>query len=272
MVIFNVVIVLSFLFVFLFPLLLLGPSYFSVFLSRNWIAGLLFVLALAAVNTYFGANWRLFTHLEREDWPSLVAFLEGEVYRKGRIRAKQIRLLANAYLITSSSDKTRSLEAEVRRRRPILARRLALQFAVPYLLAAGSDESEKYFADMAAQPGVAGREWLQWNHAFCLCRRGERGQAAEVLGHVLDANTEPVLELLALYLLATACADLASSRGRVEQGKAGLVARYPPGRWKTVVEKARGNLEVVVLSKVIDDAVAWLEGRPEKAEERLAVP
>jgi len=67
--IFNIVIVLSFLFVFLFPLLLLGPSYFSLFISHNWVAGLLFLAALAAVNLYFAVNGRLFGLLEKEDWP-----------------------------------------------------------------------------------------------------------------------------------------------------------------------------------------------------------
>ena len=262
--VFNIVIVLSFLFVFLFPLLLLGSSYFSLFISRNWIAGALFLCALAAVNTYFALNARLFGLLEREDWPGLVAYLEDEVYRKGRVRAKQVRLLANAYLITSTGASTRKLEELVREKRPGLMDVLALPLGIPYLVAAGSDESERYFAEMAARPGVRGRAWLRWDRAFCLCRRAEREAARRELDGVLDMRPEPVLRLLALYLLATACADSPGAAERAEAGRAQMARAYPPARWPAVVERSRGNVQALILSKVIADAGAWLHpGQPE---------
>jgi hypothetical protein len=257
-ILFNVVIVVSFLFIFFVPLILLGPDYFSLFFSRNWIAGALFIVALASVNGYFAANARLFGLLEREDWPALVRFLESQVYRKGRVRAKQVRLLANAYLLTSNTEAARALEGEVRKKRPDLVRRLAVQFGIPYLLAADSEEAEAYFADLAADPRVSGRDWLRWSRAFCQCRRGARQGARAELAELEQTVRDPVLRLLVLYLLGTVSAGDAASRERADRGRLELRTRYPPAAWARVVDRARSNLEVVVLSKVLQEAEAWM--------------
>lgn len=257
-IIFNVVIVVSFLFIFFVPLALLGPDYFSVLVSRNWLAGALFVVALAAVNGYYAANAALFRLLEREDWPALIRFLENRVYRKGRVRAKDVRLLANAYLLTSRAAAARELEVHVRGKRPALVRRLAVELGIPYLLAADSTESERYFAALAADPRAAGRDWLRWSLAFCRCRRGERDAARQELRALEGTTREPVLVLLVLYLLATGCGGDAADRERADRGRRALSARYPPSAWRKVVERARSSLEVVVLSRVIEDAEAWM--------------
>ncbi len=265
-IVFNTVIVLSFLFIFFVPLVLLGPDYFALFLSRNWIAGALFVAALAAVNGYFAANARLFGLLEAEDWPALVSYLETEVYRKGHVRAKQVRLLANAYLVTSNAKATKTLEEEVRRRRPGLVPKLAVQFGIRHLLAADSEESERFFSTLVADRRVPGRDWLRWNHAFCLCRRGQRDRARDELQALLPAVREPVLRLLVVYLLGTACGEDREARAAALRGRDELRERYPQPTWKRAVELARSNLEVIVLSKVIEDARSWLDdGAPTAA-------
>ncbi len=71
-ILFNVVLVVSFLVIFLMPVFLLGSDYFSLFWTRNWVIAVVFVVTLAALNTYFLLNWGLFTRLEREDWPGLI--------------------------------------------------------------------------------------------------------------------------------------------------------------------------------------------------------
>ena len=82
-ILFNAVILLSFGFIFLMPLLLLGSDYFSLFVSKNWIAGALFLLTLIIINGYFLWNWKLFHLLETEDWRGLINLLENRVYEKG---------------------------------------------------------------------------------------------------------------------------------------------------------------------------------------------
>jgi hypothetical protein len=101
---FNSVLVVSFLLIFLMPLFLLGTDSFSLFWGRNWIIAVVFVATLGAVNAYFGLNWRLFVNLEKEDWPALVVQLEQKVLRRGLTRPMYIRLLLNAYLILSNTE------------------------------------------------------------------------------------------------------------------------------------------------------------------------
>ena len=75
-IIFNVVIVFSFLFIFFMPLFLLGGDYFVDFFFNNWFIGILFVITLFIFNFYFLQNWQLFRLLENEDWNKLIEFLE----------------------------------------------------------------------------------------------------------------------------------------------------------------------------------------------------
>ena len=73
---------------------------------------------------------------------------------------------------------------------------------------------------------------------------------------------EPVLRLLTLYLLATACADSPQVAQRAESERRELARLYPAPRWRGVVERSRGNVQTLVLSKVIEDAGAWLHAPP----------
>ena len=150
-ILFNAVILLSFGFIFLMPLFLLGGDYFSLFVSKNWIAGALFLLTLIVINGYFLSNWKLFRLLETEDWRGLIRLLEQRVYRKGRFGKGTIKMLINAYVVTSNVEKISDLESRLREKRPRLLRTYALQFGIPYLLKMKDDpkSAESYFGRAA---------------------------------------------------------------------------------------------------------------------------
>ena len=117
-IIFNIVIIISFLFIFFMPLLLLGVGQFDDFLAKNWISGVLFVLALGGFNAYFIRNWRLFELLEKEDWQSLIAYLEEAIYDKRRINRRHTKILINSYLVTSNTDAILKLGAFLSEQKP----------------------------------------------------------------------------------------------------------------------------------------------------------
>ncbi len=259
-IVFNAVVVLSFLSIFLVPLFVLGGEYFAFFASRNWIAALLFLAAFLAANAYFLLNWRLFGLLEREDWPALVRHLEEQIYRKGRLRGTNIRLLANAYLLTSAVEEIHRLEAHLGKSRPDLLDRQPLPFGIPYLLKSPPEEAEQYFARQVARPLLRQKEWMRWNHAFTLLQTRQTDAArAELLG-LLDslAGREPLLGLLTLYLLDSFSQSDESVGERVERERLELSRRYSRPRLERIVERSRGNLEVLILSRLVQDALRWL--------------
>lgn len=266
-IVFNLVVVFAFLSIFFVPLFVLGGEYFSFFASRNWIAALLFAVTFIGANLYFLLNWRLFGLLEREDWPELVVYLEERIYRKGRVSGTNVRLLANAYLLTSAIEEIPRLEAHLAGRRPALVDRYPIPFGIPYLLKRAPEEARAYFARRLEAPKLRSREWMRWNLAFSLLQeRQPEAARAELLalqggapGNVGTAPArEPLLALLTLYLLDSFSASDPEVRERVERGKLALRRRFGRPQLERVVERSRGNMEVLILSRLVRDALDWM--------------
>ena len=129
-ILFNAVIVTSFLFVFLLPVFLLGTSSSLAFWKGNWYLALLFLALLAGLNGFFLYNKKTFLLVERENWAELSAHLVGLMFPKGRFSSSRVRLLVNAYLLRSDIGGIERLEAELSSKRPDLLRKNALLFGV----------------------------------------------------------------------------------------------------------------------------------------------
>jgi len=260
--IFNVVIVVSFLFIFFMPLLLLGGEHFGEFLVRNWPSGALFVAALAGFNIYFVRSWRLFELLEREDWTGLIAYLEREIYQRGRMARRHVKILINSYLVNSRTEEIIRLHGHVSERRPALAAAFAIPFGIPYLLLNRPADSERYFGRMLTAPGVRDRSWVGWNHAFSLLQLREVEAAREEFASLLKDQRDPVLLLLSLYMLdslsRTEARDHEAVRARAEEFR----SRHSQKTWNRRVERAKENMQVLILSRIIKQASDWVFGAP----------
>jgi hypothetical protein len=260
--IFNVVIVVSFLFIFFMPLFMLGGQRFGEFLARNWISGALFVVALAGFNAYFVGSWRLFELLEREDWAGLIGYLEKQVYERGRLSRRSIKILINSYLVTSRTEEILRLQAHVAERRPALAARFAVPFGVPYLLLNRPADSERYFGRMLAAGGVARRGWLHWNHAFSLLQLRELDAARGEFEGLLNDHSDPILYLLSLYMLDSLARADEKGREAVREKADRFRSLHSQKSWNRRVERAKENMQVLILSRIIKEASDWLFGPP----------
>jgi len=261
-ILFNAVIVLSFAFIFLMPLLLLGGDYFELFVSKNWIAGALFLLTLIIINGYFLGNWKLFRLLESEDWHGLILFLENRIFRKGRIRRGTIKMLINAYVVTSGVEKISELEGHLRQRRPKLLKTYALQFGIPYLLKMKDDPkpAETYFGRAADSGDAAHRDWLRWSYASCLLLQRQFEAAKVILLELLDSGLDPVLELLTVHGLSFFTGVDPQLARRVEEDRARLFHRYNSEQWDRKIESNSRHIQIVLFNGIIRDAKEWLFG------------
>ncbi|HUZ18449.1 MAG TPA: hypothetical protein VMV68_08670 [Spirochaetia bacterium] len=255
---FNIVLVVSFLVIYLMPLLVLGWDYTRVFWANNWFLPLIFVCIIGVLNAYFALNWRLFRLLEKEDWNGLVDYLEKQIYSKNRLRKQYIRILINGYLVNSRTEEIRRLEAHIRDKKPRILPSFALLFGIPYLLRNDPAEMESYFGGALAQRGVSDRPWIEWNHAFSLMLLKRREEARAKLKGVADATKEPVLLLLSIYLLEAFTDSDTELEQTLEHGKNALKRRYSPVAWQKEIESAKENVEVVVLTKLVQEATEWL--------------
>jgi hypothetical protein len=267
-VLFNVVIVISFLFVFLLPFSLLGAEYSLSFWKGNWYLAILFLVLIAALNAFFLINRKVFTLVEREDWAALSAHLVDLIFAKGKYRPTHVRLLVNAYLLQSNVEGIERLEAELSAKKPALLRTNALLFGVTRLLRNRPAEAEDFFAKYLEAKDAKSKDWLRFDYAFSLVLQRRILDALPILRESA-LSRDAVLSLLAAYLLGTlgvsaltVAAEKEELASFAEAAKRALAKRFGGPRWTREVERAKNEVHIVILSKLIDDAGVWLFAAP----------
>ena len=292
--VFNIVILGSFLTIFLVPVAFLGVAFLGEFVSRNWYAGLLFLLVLGAVNFYFIVNWRLFRMLEREDFAGVATELESRIFTARRVRRLYVQLLVNAYLMLRRPVDIRNVERAVRAYRPELLGRVAFQLAVPYIVApsaldtarpprldaeangrdAGPRDSATdsmmgivlpadprgYFADVLAREKVVEEPWVRIGQAFVFVRDRELPDARSALEPVVAETTDVIPRMTGLYLLASTGGEAAIAAQAAAEA---MRANTTVARIGRDLESRRYEIPFVVFGRMIDDAREWLAGPAE---------
>ncbi len=261
-ILFNIVLIVSFMFILLLPVLMIGPDYFVLLLSKTWYAAVFFVAALAGVNVYFGRNWRVYTLLEAERWSEVIEYLEARISSQRRAGKACLRTLLSTYLATSDMAGVAKLETLVRARRPRLLARFALQFGIPYLLSGDPKQGESYFGDMCRIPGVREKGWLQWNYAFCMMQQGQSDVAKAELLAVLKSRPKTPLAVITLYLLNGLISPDSEEALWLNDRIREYRRKIGKHRWAKVVDRAGDNVQVLVLAKILDVAAKWLFGEP----------
>lgn len=255
---FNGIIAVSFLFVFLMPLFFLGPDYARVFWMENWYLAAVFIVIIGGLNAYFALNRRLFSLLEAEDWQGLKAYLENRVFTKKRFTQQQLRILINTYIVLAEPEKIRNLEAELNERTSRLVPILALEFGIPRLLRNDPDEMIEYYDRYRNHPKAKQRDWLTWAYSFAIMQKQRSEEARDVLLKLCEQTREPLVRLFSLYLLDAFRETDAELAQRVDTYKAEFRRRYGSGKLQREIEKNRANLQVVVLARLVKNATEWV--------------
>lgn len=257
-VIFNILIGVSFLFVVFMPAFFLGWEYAGVFWASNWYLALLFLLVLGILNTYFVYNWRLFTALQNEDWDAVILVLEKRVFDRKRFTAGNIRLLVNAYVVRARTSGIGRLEDALRTHKPKVLRKHALLLGIPHLLSNDGAEIATYYGEFAEDASGHRKEWLRWGFAFGRMLEQRPQDARETLDELCDHASDPIVRALSGYLLEAYAQKDADERRRIDACRASITSSHSAAEWDALVEKARTDLYVLILSKLLRDVREWL--------------
>ncbi len=262
---FNGIVLLSFVFVFMIPVFFLGWEHSRLFWAANWPLAVLFLVIMAGLNSYFAVNWKLFTFLEAENWRGLIAYLEDRVYSQQNYRKQHVQILINSYILVSEPDRIRELEDHLRDKRPQYVPAFALQLGIPHLLQNDPIDLEAFYGNLRSDDRCRDRAWIDWSYAFALLLQKRQEDAKSVLLALPGKTKEPVLRALTYYLL-----DLFSTQDRevknsVLEGKNELRNRYTRAQFQKEIEKSRSNLQVVVLANLVNDAAEWVFERSGQA-------
>ncbi|MFP4409215.1 MAG: hypothetical protein ACLFPW_11905 [Spirochaetaceae bacterium] len=254
---FNVVVLLSFLFIFLMPLFFLGRQYTQLFWADNWYLALIFVAILAGLNGYFISNWKLFTYLEREDWNTLASYLEDRIFEKKIFRAQEVRLLIHSYIALNRAAEIRQIEAKLREEKPSLRNRFALAFGVPHLLSNNGEEMVEYFGEMREKAPQPKRPWVRWAYGFGLMLSGRTDEAKPVIRAVAEESRDPLLQVVALYLLDAFREHDEEIRELIRDRCQTFRRRNSRAKVERLLERQRSELHILVVSKLVQSALDW---------------
>jgi len=268
---FNGIIAVSFLFVFLMPLFFLGPDYARVFWLENWYLAAVFIVIIGGLDTYFALNRQLFSLLEAEDWQGLKAYLEYRVFTRKRFTQQHLRILINTYIVLSEPEKIRDLESELNARKSRLVPRLALEFGIPRLLRNDADEMIEYYDRYRKHPKAEHRDWLTWTYSFAVMQKQRSDEARDALLGLCKHTREPLVRLFSLYLLDAFRETDSELAQRLDEYKAEFRSRYGSGKLQREIEKNRANLQVVVLARLVKNAEEWVMSDNDTTEDAGAV-
>lgn len=259
---FNVIILFSFLLLFFLPLVVLGGEFAASLWKDAWYFSLLFLAILVGLNLYFSINWRFFTFLEQEKWEELISLLEEQIYHKSRGRRglyltrQRIQILINGCMVTSRMEKLKTLDSFLRERQPKMHGAFVLPLGLPYLLEEDSHRLEEYYAPFIDDPKVAQREWCRWFYAFALLLQKKIDEARTAI-EGLFGSKEPIIRLLAVYLFHIAGGDV-EKREELVAVREELKISLAPHKFGEMKEKQGDNILLLVLSDFLEKAHKWL--------------
>lgn len=250
--------------VFLIPFIVFGTGFALIFWRSSWPLGAVLVLLLLGMNGYYFAGRRLFLLLEREDWPALVQYLEGRVFRDRRYSPNLVRLLANTYLVLSDSGAVMSLERKVAIARPALVDANALIFGVARILCKDNAGAARFFSRRLDSAKTESAEWVRWYYGFSLLLNRQFSTAGEQFSLLVHDSRDAVITGISAYFLDGTLRKVlpeqdenyrsAANDGRIRVRKA-LPSR---GAWRKETKKLQTEVYAVVLLKYIEEAADWL--------------
>ena len=96
---------------------------------------------------------------------------------------------------------------------------------------------------------------MRWNHAFSLLQMKTPDEAREELASLAQSAGDQVLQAAPPHPLDVVAKDDPSIEKKVASLRGGLRQRSTPQEMARTIEKASSNMEVVVLSRMLHDAV-----------------
>jgi hypothetical protein len=264
---FNLIILLSFGFIFLMPLPILGWEYALSFWGQNWPIAVLFLAVLGGLDGYFVSQWKLFSLLEREDWAGLRTLLEAELAKKGTLGIQKTRIFLNACLIAQNPGRISELrEVYVAKKVPFLPK-VALSLGLPLVLEGKSEQVVEFFGPLSdsRKTGSDG-PWIRWSLAMAKLLQTDTAAARPLLEAGLKDGKQPLLQLLSLYLLDNLRASDDSVRALVDRERPLLASRLTDKEWANHIDGLKEKVILVLfMEKLIGDARRWLVTVPEGA-------
>jgi hypothetical protein len=248
------------------PVLLAGPLY-AANLRYITLPVMLFMgLLLIGMSVFFLINYRLFTLLEREDWPALSYYLEQKIYVKGRYDSRKVRLLASSYLIVSDYASVLKLENKVYAAKPSIIRKNVLIFGTARILSGNHKDAAVFFKTYLDEGKSPDKLWIRWYYGFSQLLCGSFDLAESEFMSLAVSSNSALITGLSAYFLGTSLAKhsknpyecleiVENGRNRVKNTIKNL------NKWKNEADSIGNEIYITIIRKYIDTAGNWIFAR-----------
>jgi len=234
-------------------------------------------LILLGFFVFFLINYRLFSLLEREDWPAIAYYLEQIIYVKGKYTPGKVRLLASSYLVISDYRSVLKLEGKASLAKPSVVDKNVLLFGAARVLSGNHAEAAVFFKTYLDKGRVKGKEkeWLRWFYGFSYLLSGIFNLAEPEFMSLIYSSRDALITGLTAYFLSNNLAKNSlkanDCRAAAESGRSRVMASLKtPGGWDKEVKKAAADIHVAIIRKYVDEAGKWLFAADNQSTE--AVP
>ncbi|MDR1839859.1 MAG: hypothetical protein LBQ93_09805 [Treponema sp.] len=259
----SIVIIIVILATALLPLLLAEPE-FAVNLQQLILPLLIFIaLLLICISLFFIINYRLFSLLEREDWPALSFYLEQKIYVKGRYSAQNVRLLASSYLVTSDFSSVLKLEGKAMLAKPSVVDKNVLVFGAARILSGSQKDAANFFKKYMGKGNNRDKQWIHWFFGFSQLLGGVFSVAEQEFSSLAVSSDNALITGLSAFFLGTSVLKRSQKpeecRFVVENSRGRLIkALKNINNWKKEADRSANEIHVAIIRKYIDEAGKWL--------------
>ena len=221
------------------------------------------LLLLGFVCIYFFLNYRLFSLLEREDWPALAYYLENKIYVKGKFTARNVRLLASSYLVISDFQSVLKLEGKTQLAKPSEISRNVLLFGSARILSGNYPEAAEFFRTHIDKCKPADKQWVRLFFGFSQLLSGSFQAAEPEFSSLAVSSDDALVAGLAAYFLHSSIGKKSSDpnkcRELAETGRDRVIKSVKNLKnWNKEVFKTGTDIHIAIIRKYIDETRQWI--------------
>jgi len=262
-IIFSVIILVIVLITSLLPIIISGHGSAVTFKYISLPLILFMAVLLICMSIFFFINYRLFSLLEREDWPALAYYLEQKIYVKGIYSDRYVRLLASSYLVISDFSSVLKLENKIFSVKPSLISKNVLIFGSARVLSGNHGDAAQFFKNYLGKCGKNDKQWVHWFYGFSQILNGNFKPAEPEFSSLAVTSDSILITGLSAYFLRNTiekhsldskkCREMAENgRERVKNALSNIES------WQREKQKAGAEIHVAIINKYINEAGKWL--------------
>ena len=260
---FSIIIVIVILVTVLLPTILSETDILVSFRFITFPLLILVAVLLVLMSLFFFLNYRLFSLLEREDWPALAYYLEQKIYSKRKYTDRNVRLLASSYLVISDFSSVINLESKTQLAKPALVSQNVLIFGAARILSGAYAEAAAFFMKHMKKCRKTDSQWVHWYYGFSNLLAGNFLVTEPEFITLAESCDDAVITGLSAYFLYSSLEKKSQNREicrqASEKGRERVTRAFKnPESWKKETDKMKSDIHAAIIRKYIETTGIWL--------------